>query len=51
MFDKKQFAHVFDVKDFNRLEISLTGTDLVIRQAENAVSFIMVNKRTMIGLK
>ena len=36
MFDKKQFAHVFDVKDFNRLEINLTGTDLVIRQAENA---------------
>lgn len=36
VFDKKQFAHVFDVKDFNRLEINLTGTDLVIRQAENA---------------
>lgn len=34
MFDKKKFAHVFDVKDFNRLEINLTGTDLVIRQAE-----------------
>lgn len=34
MFDKKKFAHVFDVKDFNRLEINLTGADLVIRQAE-----------------
>lgn len=36
MLDKKQYAHVFDIKNFNRLEISLIGTDLIIRQAEKA---------------
>lgn len=34
MFDKKQFAHVFDIKDFDRLELNLLGTDLVIHQAD-----------------
>lgn len=35
VFDKKQFAHVFDVDQFKKLVIDLTGTDLVIRQDEH----------------
>lgn len=34
MFNKKQFAHVFDITSFENLVVDLTGTDLVIRQAE-----------------
>lgn len=36
MFDRKQFAHVFDVKPFDRLEVALRETNLVIRQGERA---------------
>lgn len=36
MFSKKQFAHIYDVNDFNELKIDLTSTDLVITQGETS---------------
>lgn len=36
MFDRRQFAHVFDVQPFKRLEVILRETNLVICQGQRA---------------
>ena len=32
---KKQFAHVYDINDFESLTVNVTGTDVVLRQGEH----------------
>lgn len=44
VFNKKQFAHVFDVNSFKKLRIDLTSTDLVIHQGD-ALSVIYYDEK------